>query len=212
LLQSADSHDTYLLPLCKGATILSNLHTNCAMHVTVFFITGGIGNWAGLVLAIQEDTLGVRESHVWHSLMNRLSSSSRVSATYTTQHTCSPDSLPKFSCTTERTLESGPLLPKRPPPGPDLRFALRAGASRNRAPGRAPDLPNRAPGLKSRSLPCPEPSRSRALPTRFPPRSRTYSPRSRSAPKLTRALPENEPEKVNFFCFIFYFFGFVRGP
>jgi hypothetical protein len=34
-----------------------------------------------------------------------------------------------------------------PPPGPDPRSALRAGASRNHAPSRAPALPNRAPDL-----------------------------------------------------------------
>jgi hypothetical protein len=69
------------------------------------------------------------------------------------------------------------------------------------------------PGLKPRSLPCPEPSRSRALPTRFPHAPAPTAgapehpePRSRSAPKLTRTLPENEAQKVFFFWFFLIFF------
>jgi hypothetical protein len=83
---------------------------------------------------------------------------------------------------------------ERERPGTALPAALRAGASRNRAPGRAPDLPNRAPELKT-----PLPALSRTVPL---PRAPDHpEPRSRSAPKPARALPENEPQKVKFFWF-----------
>jgi hypothetical protein len=110
-----------------------------------------------------------------------------------------------------------------PPPGPDPRSALRAGASRNRALTALWPPRTALPTLNSRSLPCPEASRSCALPIRFPPRSRTCRTRSRPPGTATGALPNQlgrspkmSPKKsifLSFFLiFFFNFFGFVRGP
>ena len=131
-----------------------------------------------------------------------------------------PPSLPAWACVKKGI---GAVLPKRPPLGSDPRSVLRAGASRNRAPGRAPDLPNRAPGPK---IPLPALSRTVPLP-------RAPDPLPPTLPHLQPALPSTRnrapgalpnqlgrslkmsPKKsifLVFFVFIFIFLALCVGP